>query len=192
VVTPGAVASGGQFARFVLKGCGLGVTQSVTVGGVPASFQADSDLRLEVSLPAGVALGAQPVVVSGPNGSDSSVINVGLAGPALTCWANFVSDLAWQLDGSSGQAYGVLFSGVVGPTALPGIVDLDIGNGVAGLFVHQLGLLNTFGEAEGKLVGGATLPNGTQIYLQAVVFDLATLTLVPSNVSQALKAVHFG
>ncbi len=59
-----------------VTGTGLGVVSSATVGGIPAPCTVQSATQITLTMPNGLASGSQPVVVTTPLGTASTLLNV--------------------------------------------------------------------------------------------------------------------
>ena len=180
--------------RSVLKGCGLEGTTAVTVGGQPANFEIFSTKAIEIEIPFGLAEGSQPVQLTLNTGATlGSAIALGSSSPLLTAPFALGLQLGNQpvtVKRNPFEAYGIGLSLAFGETNIPGIADLEIGGGNPGaIFTVKSGVTND--EGIGQLIipeqTFGLLP-GTQLYFQAVVFDLIKLELVPSNVGTTLIA----
>lgn len=191
-VAPQGVSAGGAYARFFVKGTGLEQVTGVAVGGFAANFDFEAPGRLRVDVPNGVAPGLQTVDLTAPGGTASSSIVIGVTAPVLDGFVNFVGQILWWADGTPDATYGLFLSPSETATDLPGVINLGIGNQGASLFLVSSGTFNANGDVEGSILGGAPLPLGTTFYLQAVEFDFTTLSLIPSNVHESVKAIHFG
>ncbi|QDU67917.1 S8 family serine peptidase [Engelhardtia mirabilis] len=191
-VAPQGVPNSGLYARFFVKGEGLDQVTAVDLGGQAATFAYQAPGRLRVDVPNGLAAGIQALTLSAPGGNDTANIVIGVKAPVLSGYVNFIDNVAWELQGQAGDLYGVFFSPSITPTDFPGVIQLDIGNAGASLLLVNSGALNVAGEASGFVGGGGGLPLGTVVYFQGVVFDFSTLSLIPSNVVESVRAVHFG
>lgn len=122
--------------RIRLDGSGLQCVSQLTVGGRPRTIVGQQRTWLEFNLPRGFPVGMHEVVATGPSGaSEPLVLDVQGSHPSVlvaplqhavgaTHSYNVWTDAGWQV------LY--LASMTPGPTALPGVVSLDIGGGSLG------------------------------------------------------------
>jgi hypothetical protein len=172
-VSPAAVAAIGG-ATVTADGTGMGGVTSVTVGGVSVPFTQGAG-EVEFVFPAAASLGNMPVVVTTPFGVGQSGLNV--SANASTALAGTTSAAlgagALITLGAPEPGFGwLLFSPLLGPTALPGIVDLAIGAGdFLSLTLFQSGALN----AAGNMTTPFVVPNlpglsGFTVYFEGIAY----------------------
>lgn len=184
-VQPAQIDSSGTYARFFIKGEGLENVQAVRVAGVTADYAYQAPGRLRVRLPLDTPDGANTVELVTASGVVTEAITVGNSVPFLSAPPNAFSHLFWQFFAEPNQAFGVFVSDDPFPTFIPGVIDLSIGGGGGSLFLVQQGTLNSGGKTSGN-VDVSGLPSGTTLLFQGVVFDLDSLSLVPSNATETL------
>ena len=196
-VTPAvldAVAVDGE--RLTVIGSALDAVHTVTLAGVPQSFQLLAPDTLEVEVEVAPILGTAALELLGAGGSATTTVTVvANATPALELLDSQpevldplagVSLLAGAEPGAA-----VLFLGATSgqPTSLPGVVELGIGAQASELWL--LGT-RTVSASSGKAQLGfptpSSLPVGTNLWFQAAVLEpsAAVLPLVTTNVQVGL------
>jgi hypothetical protein len=136
-LTPSAV-NAYQPADVVVDGSDLDFTLSVTVGGTSAMFTSISPTQLRFSPPPGTTIGNYPVVITTEVGVTTPLqLSVTGTHPAVLVGPTTIPR------GTTGNftVYGdrnwislIVFSTSDWPSILPGIVDLEIGNGFLSLW----------------------------------------------------------
>ncbi|QDU69982.1 hypothetical protein [Engelhardtia mirabilis] len=186
----------GASPTIVVDGVDIGNATSVTIGGAQVeSFVAVGLDRLEIHGANYVQLGLQDLVVTTPLGSASTPISVTTpAAPLLNVadgapfW-NSITPIAARVAAEPGDLAFLFVSLSDQPTAVPGVLDLDIGGGLSGLFQVALLVGNGAGLASYP-IPVASLPAQVPFHLQAGVLPSATLALplLASNAVQGAKS----
>lgn len=175
VLTPNSVeAVGGQTIQ--VTGAGLAGVSQVTVGGTAVAFEQGVGV-LSFVVPAQVDLSDKQVAITNVSGTSSQTLDIvangstQLVGPSAAAPGSFVE---FTIGAPMGQFSWLLYSTQLGPTPLPGFVDLSIGSGLPGLIqIGASGPLN----AAGNRVIGLNLPgnpslSGLMLGAEALVYDL--------------------
>ena len=153
------------------------VGSTVTVGEMTLAIVSSTPTAVTFSLPAGLVIGSYDVIVHsvGPGPSNAlSVDVVGnhpsvLIGPGLHPTATTQTYTTWT-DAGWNALY--LLSGVLGTTALPGIVEFEIGGG---LFGNLVGVITQQADNIGRIDLPVTLPPGLPtpftLYWECLTYD---------------------
>ncbi len=188
-ITPSTVTSF-QPAQITLTGTALDRVDSLTVGGVSVPFSSSSSTSLTFALPSPFEIKTHAVVATN-NGGSSSPVNLTVTGnhpsvlvtPALVV-RGFASPYSVHTD--AGWFATLLVSGSNAPSALPGIVSLQIGANFSQLTEVTTLVADNAGEATVQL----TVPFGASpgtIHFQAITFaPPVTFPLEVSNPSPTL------
>ncbi len=156
-LTPSSV-NAYQPADVIVDGVDLDFTRGVTVGGQAATYTTLSPTQIRVTPPNGIMIGTYPVVIT---------TEVGVSPPLqLTVTGTHPAVLTGPVQiprGTTGNftVYGdrnwislIMFSTSDWPSILPGIVDLEIGNGFLSLW--QIGTI--VHDSQGVATFGAPIP----------------------------------
>ena len=186
MLTP-ATVNAYQPADVVVDGTDLDFALSVTVGGTPATFTPISPTQLRFSPPPGTTIGSYPVVITTEVGVTPPLqLDVTGTHPAVLVGPAIIPR------GTTGNftVYGdrnwlslIVFSTSDWPSILPGVVDLEIGNGFLSLWeigtiVHDGQGIGTFGVPI-----HSTFPRWPH-YFEIITVDPANLVL-PLETSNA-------
>ncbi|WP_145070395.1 hypothetical protein [Engelhardtia mirabilis] len=178
--------------QVIVSGTNIGSATSVTIGGASvASFSAIGLSGLSITLPQFAQLGPQDLVVTTPLGAASTTINV--VAPAipvlniadgLQFWTS-TSPIAARVAAAPGDLAFLFVSLSSLPTSVPGVLDLDIGGGIAGLFQVAVLTGDSIGLASYQ-IPIVLLPTQVTFHLQAGVLRIDTLAL-PLEASNTAK-----
>ena len=184
LLTPNATTSYAP-AQITATGLRLDGTSQLTVGGSNVGFTVVNATTLRFTPPSPMTIGTQPVIASNGAGA-SAPLNLGITGnhpSALTLTSLLLRNFPNRIDLNSDRNWLglVLFSTSTTPSALPGFVNLGIGNAFADLF--ELGYVSCGLNGAGAMT--LTLPASTPtiiLHWQAITLDPTNLTL-PLEVS---------
>ncbi len=170
--------------EVVVAGCGFTGATSLMVAGqtlLPGvGFDVLSDNALVFDMPLPQLLGSQPLSVQTPFGLALAAIEVVAPPPTLRLETPAISTSIpgqVRLGAKPGDVYVVGASTSLSPTVIPGILSIDIGNGGASLLVLSSNVIGANGTSLETYPVPASVPFGLTVYLQAVVFDAASLAL---------------
>lgn len=182
-------------AEVVLTGTNFSTTTKLEVDGVelsnfPPMFSVDSDTQITLSMPQVSKLGSVDIDVTNPAGVATGTIGVIANNPPEIDILN--SDPAFLVSASGVTARMAALPGDIcflflaledGPSVLPGIYSLDIGNGNTSLFLVFTGVTPAQGYSEISAPFNP-LPVGTKLYFQGGVISgiLPALPLTSTNV----------
>jgi len=184
-IAPNEVVSlkAGFSPQIFVWGQDLTQVTSITVGGVRVnSYSSLGSLGLVFIAPFYATLGVQDVIVTTAHGSaTASITIVEPASPVLNggavggLWL-VNNSISVKVAASPGDLAILFVATVAAPTSVPGILELDIGGGLSGLF--QVGVMNCndAGLAEWP-VAVELLPDGIVFQLQAGILHVDTLSL---------------
>ena len=197
VITPDQQTSGwypSTTGYLRIKGCGLGDTSLVRIGGIDATFDIlPGDEALQVIPPEGLT-GTQPLEVVTPLGTVNTSVTYDSGGPSLYPLHPTFDAGAFQvqLTAEAGSFYAVFWSMLLGPTNVPGLFDLDIGagalaGGLLGADLYTWGFIPSSGFvnlAQGGLFGVFLI--GQYVRIQAIGTD-AGITQLPAEKSNPVS-----
>ncbi len=197
LILPGTVASviPGNDQTVSVTGIGFSTASSITVDGnplpgFPPTFTIVNDGLITLQMPLLGSLGAAPIAVTNPLGSDSGSINVVAANPpAIDLGSGGDPEQLFGFaptvitaGGEPGNLVYLIASASNLPSVIPGVLNLSIGNSFSSFFILSTDVQLGQGWLE-RSFNFSGFPFGTLFYFQVAEVDPVTIDITTSNVA---------